>query len=427
MKEKHGDSSRRSWRIKALIYALIYLVLAGLWILLSGKALDFIVGLTEFRGDFEVYKGLLFVLVTALALYGLLRSAQSETPEYHAEDVLADGQPSRIAGAQLLIAYLLGFLLIVACGGYVVFESLKRNESEKIEQNLSAVASLKAEQINSWLQQNINFASATSSGSYLAISFDEWVRTGSLPASKMAWLRTRLDGLQQSYPNGELTLFDLNGKPYLGAGGKPQDVADYAPALLRQAAESKRPVVGPMHWHERLDGGRYVSLPMAAPILPSGPGGPVAGVLLFELNPEQNLFSLIESWPPPSKSAETVLFRRDGDEVMILNDLRYQKGSALTKLSMDANPKMLIVQALKGDAGFIRGTDYRGVSVISYAMKIPGTDWMISAKVDAEEIEQPIRELATNVTATALLLALAGSLSLFSGGGREGRNTPLHK
>ncbi len=414
MNSNHKESLGQRWRNKALIYALIYLALASLWILFSGKALYLLVDSAELRGTLEIYKGWLFVLLTSLALYALLRTWQNEYTDHSSQDRdQTSKNDSTVSKIQLPAAYYIGLMLIVAAGGYLEIENLKSNQTQRIELNLSTVATLKAEQINGWLRHNANFAAAAGNGSHLASSFADWTSDGKLHKQKAEWIRTRLDLLRQSYPYGEITLFDLSGHAYMTTGEKPPDVADHLPTLLQQAVDSRQPVFGQMHWHDKPDGTRTVSLPMAAPLLTSGVGGVASGVLLFELNPEKNLFPIIESWLTPSQSLETILFRRDGDDVMFLSAQRNQNGTALTKVEIEANPTLLSVQAAKGKVGIISGTDYRGMSVTGYVVKIPGTDWLIATKIDTDEIEHPVRQLAINIALTALLLALVGSLSLF--------------
>ena len=57
---------------------------------------------------------------------------------------------------------------------------------------------------------------------------------------------------------------------------------------------------------------------------------PTVGALFFRIDPYQILYPLIQSWPTPSRTSETLLVRRAGEEVVFLNELRHQKNTALT-------------------------------------------------------------------------------------------------
>ena len=60
------------------------------------------------------------------------------------------------------------------------------------------------------------------------------------------------------------------------------------------------------------------------------------GVLVLHINPQTYLYPYIQNWPIPSDTAETLLVRRDGEDVLFLNELRFQQDAALNlRLSTD--------------------------------------------------------------------------------------------
>jgi PAS domain S-box-containing protein len=113
-------------------------------------------------------------------------------------------------------------------------------------------------------------------------------------------------------------------------------------------------------------------------------GRPVAGLILRR-DPRRRLFPLIQNWPTPSPSSETLLIRKDGSNVVYLNDLRFQSGTALKKSISETNTQVLAVQALEGGPRTIRGIDYRGISVFGAVSPIAGTDWYIVSKINMSE------------------------------------------
>ena len=402
-------TQRANRRRKALFCALAYLVISAVWFIFSGNALDLLVEDAEIRSTLEVSKGLLFIGVTSVALYLLLRSWRVSAEDFVGADEAKGGG---LKAWFLPAVYFLAMLLVISLGGCVAFEKLRQIETDKVEQSLAAVAKLKVAQIEGWNKQNTNYAFVAGNGSYLSECFEKWRREDWRPGANSEWVRKRLGTLRQSFPYGELTLVDMDGQIRMTTGGE-QPALDHLRPLLRQVVEFKRPAIGNMHWHEQADGARPAVLYMAAPLLSSGIGGRVSGVLLFNLNPDSHLFPLIQLWPTHSASVEVVVFRRDGDDMLYFNELRHRKGDVGSRWRIADNPELLPVRVLQGETGFVGGSDYRGVPVIGYALGIPDTDWMMLAKVDAEEIHQPIRQLAINVALTAVLLALIGSLSLY--------------
>jgi PAS domain S-box-containing protein len=138
----------------------------------------------------------------------------------------------------------------------------------------------------------------------------------------------------------------------------------------------------------------------------------IAGFVFLRINPADFLYPMIQSWPTPSPSAETLLVKRDGEKVLFLNELRHRQNTALTfSLSMH-DPELPAAMAASGKTGVMIGRDYRGVAVWSVSRSIPGTSWSIVAKVDREEIEHPIRHSALLVLLVTLFLILSAALSI---------------
>ena len=112
----------------------------------------------------------------------------------------------------------------------------------------------------------------------------------------------------------------------------------------------------------------------------------VLGLLALRVDPQKVLYPLIQSWPTPSKSAETLLFRIDGDEIVYLNELRHLKNTELILRKPVSTEKLPAAMAIRGITGTTDGIDYRNVPVVAAMKKIPGTPWYMVAKIDRDEV-----------------------------------------
>ena len=112
----------------------------------------------------------------------------------------------------------------------------------------------------------------------------------------------------------------------------------------------------------------------------------VKGFLILRVDPEKVLYPLLKSWPVPSKTAESLLVRKEGDEIVYLNELRHVKNTVLLLRKPVSEEKLPAVMAVKGIRGTINGLDYRNVHVVASMKKIPGTPWYMVAKMDRDEI-----------------------------------------
>jgi signal transduction histidine kinase len=138
------------------------------------------------------------------------------------------------------------------------------------------------------------------------------------------------------------------------------------------------------------------------------------GTILFRINAETTLLPGIQSWPTPSESSETFLFRVERDSIVYLNQLRHLKNAALSLKKSLKEKTLPSVWAASGNEGFYSGIDYRGVPVIAYIGKVPGSPWYIMAKSDREEIFSPLhQDLVLILTSVLLFLLLIGVLIAF--------------
>ncbi|MDZ7743361.1 MAG: response regulator [Bacteroidota bacterium] len=112
----------------------------------------------------------------------------------------------------------------------------------------------------------------------------------------------------------------------------------------------------------------------------------IRGAIVFRTDPSIYLFPLIQSWPTPSKSSETLIVRQFGDSVVYMNELRHQKNTVL-KLRFSLDRKDIpAVQAVLGHEGVFEGKDYRDVEVLTVIKQVPRTPWYMIAKVDKSEV-----------------------------------------
>jgi len=315
-------------------------------------------------------------------------------------------------GLQIPLLLLLCLLLAIGGGGYLIYAKQNRIETGKIEQSLTAIAGLKAGQINQWIAVNVTNIETRAVNSQIAHRAEKWFRQGTLPPSDAQRLQARLEYIRQQSSFSEMTIVDTRGMPRMSTDPELPDMsADQA--LIRQAIEQKKTVLGQMRHDTLPDGTPYVSLPVAAPLIPGDAGNAVIGVLWVELDASRFLFPLLQSWPVPSETAEAILVRRDGSDMLALNDYRTQKDTALKLRTPVDHPTSVTAQAARGATGFIRGTDYRNASVLGYAVQIPGTDWLMIAKIDADEAYGTFHRMALIRIAFALLLLAVSSASLF--------------
>lgn len=150
---------------------------------------------------------------------------------------------------------------------------------------------------------------------------------------------------------------------------------------------------------------------MLAPIIDAQDSSHVLGILGLQIDPEHYLYPFISSWPTPSRTSETLIIRREGNEVVFLNDLKFQKNAALNlRMPMNGTKAIPAIKAALGEEGIVEELDYRGVPVIAAIRTIQGSPWFMVAQIDQAEAFAPLKErLWIIVIFVGLLLVVIGA------------------
>ena len=157
-----------------------------------------------------------------------------------------------------------------------------------------------------------------------------------------------------------------------------------------------------------------------APIFPGSPMGSAhqtppqpLGVALLLSSSAKMLFPLVTRESVPTRSGETILVRREGNEVIYFSPLRYvPAGSPNLRFSLNAAP-IPAGLALGGGETFAEGDDYRGVPVLAAVRRIPETGWGLIRKIDRSEALASSYGRAWLEAPMALLLVMSAGILLW--------------
>lgn len=373
----------------ALHVVLIYAAFAAPWILLSDRAVEWMLDDPARIGLAHTLKGWLFVAATSLLLHALLRRPSG-----------AFALPIRPLRLGLPFALLSVVILVLT--GAAVAHSFKQQRETEIAR-LQAIAELKSREIGDWLRELQGDAVFVQTSTYFAEPYHR-LREGGDPASGR-WLETWMEQLRANWGLGAVTLLDPDGQRLWGTAAAPPVPAPQLLKAVRAAAfDGKVLRLGPYRGPEG-----QVRLDFVVPL--PGAGEPLPSVVLH-VDPATWLYPALLTWPGPTTSGETLLFRRDGDEMVFLNDLRYRRDTAALFAVPVSTDRLLAARVLRGEArpnGLVEGVDYRGVPSLGMARSVPGTDWLLIAKLDRAELHGGAIE-------ESAWIGLVGLLALFMAG-----------
>jgi len=167
----------------------------------------------------------------------------------------------------------------------------------------------------------------------------------------------------------------------------PEDYSENK-EYFKEAARTNAPVFVDLH---RNDSEASVCLGWICPLgSGSKPKTPQAMVYVG-IDAARDLYPLIEYGTALNKSAETLIFRREKDSILYLNNVRGNKESALSLKIPLTRSRVIAVQAVQSGNSTFEGVDYLGNPCVAVARSVPGTPWVMVSKVNSEEVFAPLK------------------------------------
>lgn len=279
----------------------------------------------------------------------------------------------------ILISVLIS--VAVLAGGVWFYWFVKEQNRQSLESELQAIAELKIDQIIAWRNDRLADAEVLMNSVSLNEDIAPWIKTHDRSLEEKILRRFKVNTKAHHYDR--IILVESTGEVLLSSTDRLRRISAEEAQSMASAQRLQSPVLTDLY----LD--PDTSLPRISVVSPVPTSAGFS--IIMESDPRQFLYPMIQSWPIPRKSAETTLIRRDGDQVLYLNELRYQKNSAL-KLSIPlTRVEVPSVMAALGKRGAAIGMDYRGVESLTFLSAIKDSPWFMVAKLDTKEAFAGIR------------------------------------
>jgi len=288
--------------------------------------------------------------------------------------------------------WLLGSIFVclaagIMAAGYFYCRNFERNYRAAVERQLSTIADLKVGELMQWRKERLGDGDTL----FKNAAFSSLVRrVVEKPADAEAQrqLQAWIERLQTADQYDNVRLLDAQGVIRISV---PTDRTPMSSTISRRIPEVLRAGQTTLQDFYRDEHDQRVYLAVLVPILDESEANPSLGMLVLRIDPATYLYPFIQRWPTPSLTAETLLVRREGNEVVFLNELRFQKNTALTLRSSLDQTALPAARAASGREGIMEGIDYQGRPVVAALRAIPDSPWSLVARMDAAEVYAPLR------------------------------------
>ena len=307
-----------------------------------------------------------------------------------------------------LISIFLSLVIGILIVGLLFYQKQQEHIKIDAENSLTAIADLKAGQIAQWRKERLSDASLVYNNAAIARQVESYFKGSEKSGQKQDLLKF-IKSFQEQAGYKSVLLLDTKRNIRLAVSNHDNSICSYGPLVLREPFLNRQVTLSDLHRSKNI---AYVHMDLTVPLLsPDRHDSTIIGMLVLRIDPNDVLFPLIQTWPTPSRTSETLLLEQDGDSIVYLNELRHQNNTTLTLRLPISNEQLPASMAVRGIKGIVEGIDYRGVPVLAAIRPIPDSPWYMNAKVDREEIYAPLRSQAwIAAIAMFLFILLAGGI-----------------
>lgn len=290
---------------------------------------------------------------------------------------------------------------------YEFFAELKAETKKSTFNELASIGQLKTGQLAAFLKER--------RGDGLVLT--DLLRIG-LPQSWWSANDTVLPALLQQPLKSAVIHYEYTGAMILDAKGNVRfrigrftDLSETTQSFVQIVLQTSPPPFSELYTANQAAPGQ-LALDTFAPIK-SADKTKTLGVLVLRGN-WPSLFTMIQSWPVESRTAETLLVRHDKTQVTVINESHDRTQTTLKpfvpiKIGTDS-PPWPIIKAAQEEYGPLESVDYRGQAVLAHILPVQGTSWSMVVKVDTEEALEQLRLLQSITAAGTLITATCAGL-----------------
>jgi PAS domain S-box-containing protein len=309
-----------------------------------------------------------------------------------------------------------GFLvisLVVSLAGLAVYFTARDSVTLTVTDNLRAIATLKATQVDHWLDEKQNDIRGVMQGELSSQKLDEvllqWMSGGMHDAVLNARVLGYLQQIRETHQYLDINLRSAqDGRLLLSLDGENDLAATRALALA--SVRSGNTILEDFH----IEDTHGVSKMHVGFINTLRIGTRPQDLIVAEvtLDASEVLFPTIQQWEGWNILAKTHLLRREGNRVVVLNTLHnaadntHSLGFSSSALASGLAGAVQ-AEAVRIGSGALRGIDSRDQAVFAYAIPVQHTPWTLVAEVEEGVAYARLNTIAALSSAIVVLLMLS--------------------
>lgn len=291
--------------------------------------------------------------------------------------------------------------------GYLNYKFTAKNFKQHFSEQLSTIADMKVHEIEEWRKERLADAEIFNKSLLFSRLTKRCIQN---PNDKESFIEISnwINIANHAYKYNKISLWNtFFSKNILNPNDTTQNKLIISEILFDSLKHGKI-IFQDFHKDSKL---KQIFLKILVPIKDEFDKNKILGYLEMGINPNDYLYPLINKWPTPSKTSESLILRREGNEIVFLNPLKSKKDAALNvHFLLNSKTAIPAIKASQGQEGIVEGLDYQGVQVISAIRTIHNSPWFLVVRIDADEVYAPLKERLWMLV--IIIVILISSLSL---------------
>ncbi len=280
---------------------------------------------------------------------------------------------------QIVIIAIAAIIVLSAAAIYYYYTETKEIRKEKY-QYLHAIAQLKIDQISKWRNERLSEAEFFPTvGRFIKSTV--FLSENPNDQEAKAFLLQTLGPIKQRHNYKNLLITDLNNRILFSIDPDEKKLDSITITYSNKSVELDSITFTDFYFCKTHSN---IHLDIVSPIKDND--GSIIGTFILRFDPNDFLFPLIQDWPTPTKTAESLIFKKENDQIRFISDLKYKNNYEMNLTIPITSTEYVAVKGALGKTGIVEGIDYRGVEVLADLNRIPGTTWHFVSKIDKDEI-----------------------------------------
>ncbi|MBN1632846.1 MAG: PAS domain S-box protein [Ignavibacteria bacterium] len=310
---------------------------------------------------------------------------------------------------RVIIALIILFISAVITA-FFYYNRYKIILTEEAHKSLFSISELKSKQLENWIKERLGDGNSISKNKLLSdelSGFENKPRQEATRHKILDWFSS----LKNEYGYKSVSLLDTNANLILSEPSECKEPGEYIKRMIKEIIVSGKVEFSDFHFYGNSD---IIHLDLMIPVF-SVYDNSVKKIITLEIDPDDYIYPLIQSFPADSYSGESLLIKEDNGSALVLNELKFQENTALKFRFDKSRTDIIAVKAINKITGLTEGIDYKNNNVLGVIKPIEETGWILITKINKDEIYQDIHFITRwfIIIITLLLLSITALILLY--------------